>query len=154
LSPIKNPLSANDYTEEEIAIPVEHFQSAIRDIFALYKKYRGEGFELVGFMTCRFVQGSTKALLSPAYNQDSVYISLVTLSSFAKYRDFYQEFENLMAQYPFARPHWGKFNTLTQDRVSELWNNNLAQFNKVRAALDPNNLFSNAYLDTRLGPAC
>lgn len=151
LSPIKIPYEVKDYIEEEIAIPIEHFTKAIHDIFELYKHYDKNDFELVGFMTCRFVEGSRKALLSPAYDQDCAYISLITLSCFKKYKEFYQEFENLMAKYPIARPHWGKYNGLTQAKVNSLWGINLERFNQVRTLLDPYNIFSNEYIKARLG---
>ncbi len=151
LSPIKDPLEETDYIEEEIAIPMQYFRSAIEDIVALYNKYKKHNFELVGFMTCRFVKGSRKALLSPAYDQDSVYISLVTLSIFDQYQQFYAEFEKLMSKYQHARPHWGKFNQLTQTTVAALYQNNLTQFNAIRAILDPYKLFTNNYVEQRLG---
>lgn len=151
LSPIKQPHEVEDYIEQEIAIPMKHFQSAVQDIFELYKKYEKKDFELVGFMTCRFVKGSRKALLSPAYDQDSAYISLITLSCFKRYKEFYAEFERLMAKYGIARPHWGKYNALTKGRVEKLYGQNLEKFNDVRRVLDPHNIFINRYLQERLG---
>lgn len=151
LSPIKIPYEVKDYIEEEIAIPMHHFKVAVADIFNLYRRYEKRDFELVGFMTCRFVKGSRKALLSPAYDQDCAYISLITMSCFKKYKEFYQEFENLMAQYAIARPHWGKHNALTKEKVTALWGSNLERFNQVRAILDPHTIFSNEYIKTRLG---
>jgi len=151
LSPIKDPHEVKDYIEEEIAIPIHHFKSAIQDIFDLYKKYEHKDFELVGFMTCRFVKGSKKALLSPAYNQDCAYISLITMNCFTKVKEFYQEYETLMSQYAIARPHWGKYNTLTKEKVANLYGDNLKKFNDVRAILDPHNIFANNYTNERLG---
>jgi FAD/FMN-containing dehydrogenase len=151
LSPIKNPLEVQDYIEQEIAIPIEHFVDAIKDVFALYKNYEKKDFELVGFMTCRFVKGSEKALLSPTYGRDSAYISLITLSCFKRYKEFYAEFEQLMSKYGAARSHWGKYNDLTKERVQELYGENLAAFNQVRAQLDPHNVFTNNYITQRLG---
>lgn len=151
LSPIKRPFQVEDYIEEEIAIPINYFKQAVQDIFALYRKYEKDDFELVGFMTCRFVKGSRKALLSPAYDQDCAYISLITLSCFKKYREFYQEFERIMRKYTYARSHWGKFNSMSRSYVAQVWGENVEQFNRVRSILDPYKLFTNEYLFERIG---
>jgi hypothetical protein len=53
-----------------------------------------------------------------------------------------------------GRPHWGKYNTTSQQLISkyELWPaSNLSMFRKVKKKYDPNNLLGNAYLDEALG---
>ncbi len=150
LSPLKSPPEIEDYIEEEIAIPIEHFDSAMREFLALYKKYEDRDFELFGVISCRFVKGTKESPLAPAYGRDSAYISINSMRHFAAYESFFKDFEAIMTKYD-GRPHWGKFNHLDQAQVLQLYGQQAIDFNTARAKLDPNHLFGNEYLQDLFG---
>ena len=50
-----------------------------------------------------------------------------------------------------GRPHWGKLHFQTAETLAPRYPQWDA-FQKARARLDPNGVFSNAYLDRVLGP--
>lgn len=50
-----------------------------------------------------------------------------------------------------GRPHWGKMNWQTADRLADRYEG-WDDFQSVRARLDPTGVFTNAYVERVLGP--
>ncbi len=86
--------------------------------------------------------------LSPAYRRETVYLAFHT-NTRADHRDYFGQVEGVMRRYG-GRPHWGKLHTCTAQELAAdypRWEGFLA----MRERLDPERLFTNAYLDGVLG---
>ncbi len=86
--------------------------------------------------------------LSPAYRRETVYLAFHT-NTRADHRDYFGQVEGVMRRYG-GRPHWGKLHTCTAQELAAdypRWEEFLA----MRERLDPERLFTNAYLDGVLG---
>ena len=127
------------FQEMEYNIPAEHFPAALDDIRALLASRR---FNVNFPIECRFVRGDD-IWLSPAYQRDSAYIA-VHMYRGMPYREYFDAVEAIFQRYE-GRPHWGKLHTLGPATLAARyprWDD----FSRVRAALDPNGVFLNAYL--------
>ncbi|WP_326831699.1 D-arabinono-1,4-lactone oxidase [Arthrobacter sp. BL-252-APC-1A] len=86
--------------------------------------------------------------LSTAYGRDCAYIAVHRY-----YRedpaDYFAAVEQVMLAHG-GRPHWGKEHSLEADTLAERYPR-FADFQAVRNQLDPDRVFTNAYLDRVLG---
>lgn len=147
---ILSPADEGHYIEEEIAVPFERFEEALTATRKVIDSYTEQGKCMVGIILIRFVEADNTGYLSPTLNQKTVYISLITIPK-KGYENLFKDFEN--ALYPFGgRPHWGKVNFLTKERVQELYKDNYDKFVEVRRKLDPEGLFSNELIDGLFNP--
>jgi L-gulonolactone oxidase len=67
-----------------------------------------------------------------------------------QYQQYFEAVEDIMDDYG-GRPHWGKLHFQTAETLAPRypeWD----RFQAVRARLDPEGRFTNAYLDRVLGP--
>lgn len=80
--------------------------------------------------------------LSPAYGRDSIALHFTWISDAAVVMPVLAEVEQCLAPYD-PRPHWGKIATIRGSYPR--W----AEFQDVRASLDPTGKFGNDYLDSR-----
>jgi L-gulonolactone oxidase len=134
------------FTEMEYAIPRRHAAEAARR--ALDTAERAD--PPVGFpIEVRFV-AADDSWLSPAHDRDTCYIAVHQFQGMA-WESCFRAIEAIMLEYG-GRPHWGKrhFQTAATlvERYPHWWD-----FREVRARLDPEGRFRNAYLDRVLGPA-
>jgi FAD/FMN-containing dehydrogenase len=93
-------------------------------------------------MQVRFV-ASDGAWLSPAYDRDSVVVSISGVPG-TDYQSYLTTAEKLFAEHA-GRPHWGKLHSITRDQLENLY----PKFNDFvarRRELDPQGLFLNAHL--------
>lgn len=87
--------------------------------------------------------------LSMAYGQDSVALHFTWFDDGAAATAAIVALERALE--PFApRPHWGKLFTLTPDVVRSRYER-LADFQRLRGALDPTNKLGNEFVDRYLG---
>ena len=123
----------------EYAIPAEHVQTVLSEIQACIKQHR---FQVHVPLGCRFVHADD-IWLSPAYQRESAYIAVHMYRGMA-YESYFQHIEEILLRYD-GRPHWGKMHTLDAARLATLYPH-WHDFRRIRATLDPQDLFLNDYL--------
>ena len=87
--------------------------------------------------------------LSTSHERESVYLAF-HVNAQTDHTPYFREVEQVLRQYD-GRPHWGKLHTRTAEDLApayERW----SDFQRVRDEVDPDRLFTNAYLDRVLGP--
>jgi L-gulono-1,4-lactone dehydrogenase len=133
------------FTEMEYALPREHTTEAVRRVLETVER---RGFAVPFPIEVRTV-ASDDALLSTAYGRESGYVA-VHMYRGMQWRPYFEAVEQIMDSLD-GRPHWGKrhFQTAAtlRPRYPE-WD----RFQAVRARLDPQGLFANAWTDRVLGP--
>jgi L-gulono-1,4-lactone dehydrogenase len=133
------------FTEMEYALPREHTTEAVRLVLETVER---RGFAVPFPIEVRTV-ASDDALLSTAYARESGYVA-VHMYRGMQWRPYFEAVEQIMDSLD-GRPHWGKrhFQTAAtlRPRYPE-WD----RFQAVRARLDPQGLFANAWTDRVLGP--
>ncbi|HEY5192313.1 MAG TPA: D-arabinono-1,4-lactone oxidase [Solirubrobacteraceae bacterium] len=132
------------FTEMEYALPREHTTHAVRAIMELIEQ---RGFAVPFPIEVRTV-APDDALLSTAAGRESGYVA-VHMYRGMEWRPYFQAVEEIMDSFD-GRPHWGKrhFQTAAtlRPRYPE-WD----RFQAVRARLDPQGRFANAWIDRVLG---
>jgi L-gulono-1,4-lactone dehydrogenase len=133
------------FTEMEYALPREHTTEAVRRVLGEIKR---RGFAVPFPIEVRAV-AADDALLSTAAGRDSGYVA-VHMYRGMQWRPYFEAVEQIMLGLG-GRPHWGKrhFQTAAtlRDRYPE-WD----RFQAIRARLDPEGRFANAWTDRVLGP--
>jgi L-gulonolactone oxidase len=133
------------FTEMEYAVPHEHGPEAVRRVLRLVRER-----ELpVGFPIEFRLVAPDDALLSPAHERPTAYVAVHQYQG-APWEPYFRAVEGIMSDYD-GRPHWGKRHFQTAESLRGLyprWDD----FRRVRARLDPEGRFRNAYLDRVLGP--
>lgn len=86
--------------------------------------------------------------LSTSYDRDSFYLAFHTHRR-ADHRAYFAAMEPILRAHG-GRPHWGKLHTLEAADVAALYPR-LPDFLTLRERLDPDRVFTNAYLDRVLG---
>jgi L-gulonolactone oxidase len=132
------------FTEMEYALPRAHTAEAVRAVMDLVER---RGFAVPFPIECRFV-APDDALLSTAYGRETGYVA-VHMFRGMEWEPYFRAVAELMDALD-GRPHWGKRHFQTAGglrlRYPE-WD----RFQAVRARLDPEGRFANAYLDRVLG---
>ena len=132
------------FTEMEYGIPREHAAEAVRRV--LHIAARPE--HRVAFpIEVRFAAGDDLAL-SAAHARDVCYVA-VHQDRKLDWEPYFRGVEEIMDSYG-GRPHWGKRHFQTAETLAPRypkWDG----FQRVRARLDPEGVFSNAYVDRVLG---
>jgi L-gulono-1,4-lactone dehydrogenase len=133
------------FTEMEYALPREHTTAAVLRVLETVER---RGFAVPFPIEVRTV-ASDDALLSTAHGRESGYVA-VHMYRGMQWRPYFEAVEQIMDSLG-GRPHWGKrhFQTAStlRPRYPE-WD----RFQAVRARLDPQGLFANAWTDRVLGP--
>jgi FAD-linked oxidoreductase len=128
------------FTEMEYAIPIEHAAEALQAVLGTIESRRLP----IGFpIEVRFV-GADDAWLGTAYGRDTAYLACHVYRG-RPYESYFRAVEAIMDGYG-GRPHWGKrhFQSAATLRPRyPKWDD----FQAVRARLDPDRKFANAYLD-------
>jgi FAD-linked oxidoreductase len=133
------------FTEMEYAIPREHGPDAVRGVLALIRE---RGFP-VGFPIEFRLVAPDDAFLSPAHEREAAYVAVHQYQG-APWEPYFRAVEEIMDSYG-GRPHWGKRHFQTAETLAGRYPR-WRDFQKVRARLDPEGRFSNAYTDRVLGP--
>lgn len=132
------------FYEMEYAIPIEYAKEAFNRIRDFVKE---SGLNLTFPVEVRFAQGDDISL-STAYGRDSCYIA-IHVYEHTHYHQYFSGVEDILDDYG-GRPHWGKLHFQKAETLAERYPE-WEDFQKVRKRLDPNGMFSNAYLDRVLG---
>lgn len=127
------------FQEMEYNIPAEYTAEVIQKIQECIDAHQ---FQVHFPLECRFVH-SDNIWLSPAYQRKSAYIA-VHMYRGMPYRDYFYYIEKIFRRYE-GRPHWGKMHTRSAAELAELYPH-WHDFRRVRAALDPQGMFLNDYL--------
>jgi L-gulono-1,4-lactone dehydrogenase len=134
------------FTEMEYALPREHTTEAVRRVMEIIER---RGFAVPFPIEVRTV-APDDALLSTAHGRESGFVA-VHMYRGMEWRPYFEAVEEVMTSLD-GRPHWGKRHSQTaatlRPRYPE-WD----RFQAVRARLDPQGRFSNAWTDRVLGPA-
>jgi FAD-linked oxidoreductase len=133
------------FTEMEYSLPRERTTEAVRRVMDTIVE---RGFAVPFPIEVRTV-AADDALLSTAHGRDSGFVA-VHMYRGMQWRPYFEAVEEIMCSLA-GRPHWGKrhFQTAAtlRPRYAE-WD----RFQAVRARLDPDGRFSNAWTDRVLGP--
>lgn len=128
----------------EYALPLATSAAAVHDAHEQVKRF---GLRSPYSITVRFSAGDD-ILLSPAHGRATAYVNITVPCSLA-YVELLRVFESVMREHK-GRPHWGKAHTIGQDSAASLYPG-WQTFQDVRAALDPNGIFSSDYIKRVLG---
>jgi L-gulonolactone oxidase len=132
------------FTEMEYALPRPVAAMAVRAI-----KATAERFAINFPIEVRFV-AADDALLSPAYERDTVYVAVHAYKGM-EWEPYFRAVEAIADEHG-GRPHWGKRHFQTEATLATRYAG-WRRFGAVRERLDPEGVFSNAYTDRVLGPA-
>lgn len=127
------------FSETEYAIPLDRFEACMEEIHAFL---RAHPFFVHFPIECRVTAGED-AFLSPTQGESTAFLA------FHMYKGmddgpYFKWVHRLMATYG-GRPHFGKINDLTGEKMQELYPN-LDRFMAIRAQCDPNSVFMTNYL--------
>ena len=132
------------FHEMEYALPRAVALEALEEVRALIDSRDWR----IGFPVEIRVCPADDVPLSPGYRRETVYLAFHT-NTRTDHRDYFGQVEGVLRRYG-GRPHWGKLHTCTADDLAAdypRWEGFLA----MRDRLDPDRLFTNAYLDGVLG---
>ncbi len=133
------------FVEMEYGIPEVHLPEALLRVRALVER----GHLTVDMPVELRVTAADDIPLSMANGRTTAYVA-VHVSAGRPYEEYFRGVEEIMDDYD-GRPHWGKLHfqsaTTLASRYPE-WE----RFQTLRAALDPDGRFANAYTDRVLGP--
>ncbi|GLZ32653.1 L-gulonolactone oxidase [Lentzea sp. NBRC 105346] len=132
------------FVETEFAIP----RSSLLDVIAELRNAAARVRDAL-IVPCEVrVAQADDIWLSTAQGRDTAYISMHQALGMG-----YHEFFDIYAQIAKSvggRPHWGKMHNLSAEDLRPLYPH-FDDFLRVRDEVDPNRIFSNAYLDRVLG---
>jgi len=132
------------FREMEYNIP----RAAYEDVFKeVVKTVNSKKFKIHFPIESRFVKGDD-ILMSPAYGRDAAYIACHVYAK-KDCRPYFAALEEIFMTYG-GRPHWGKMNQLTPERIADLYPE-FTSFLKHRKEQDPDKVFVSPYLQQLLG---
>jgi FAD-linked oxidoreductase len=134
------------FVESEYAVPRESLPGVLAELRRAVPRLA----DPVMFPVEVRVAAADDIWLSTAYGRDSAYIAIHQYAGLP-YRAYFDLFESVVAPVG-GRPHWGKLHSLDAGRLSPLYPR-FEDFRRVRAEVDPEARFGNAYLGRVLGPA-
>lgn len=139
--------SARDvpFTEMELAVPRKAGMTLVREILELVEKER---FPVSFPLEVRTV-AADETWLSPAYRRDAVHVSVHAFVGMP-FEEYFTAVWELGRRHG-ARPHWGKRHPAGAAELAALYPR-WADFQALRAELDPDGRFTNEHLDHVLGP--
>jgi FAD-linked oxidoreductase len=132
------------FTEMEYAVPRARIVEAVQGVRELIERHR---FAVPFPVEVRFV-APDDAFLSTAHGRDTAYVAVHMFRGMA-YEPYFRAVEELMDGLE-GRPHWGKRHFQTAETLRPRYPEWDA-FQAVRARLDPEGRFANAYVDRVLG---
>ncbi len=133
------------FREMEYAVPREVGMQALTEARALIEK---QGWRISFPVEIRHAPRDG-IWLSTAHDRASVYLAF-HVNARTDHTDYFTGVEQILKAYD-GRPHWGKLHTRTAEDLVSTYPRH-ADFVALRDRLDPDRLFTNAYLDRVLGP--
>ena len=132
------------FTEMEYAVPREHTPQAVRRVMELIEQ---QGFAVPFPIEARTV-ASDDAFLSTAAGRESGFVAVHMYRGMA-WEPYFRAVEAIMDELG-GRPHWGKRHFQTAASLRPRYPD-WDRFQAVRARLDPEGRFANAWTDRVLG---
>jgi L-gulono-1,4-lactone dehydrogenase len=132
------------FTEMEYGIPREHGAEAVRRVLELIES---NGLYVSFPIEVRFV-APDDVMLSPSHRRETCYIA-VHMFRGMEWEPYFRRVEAIMDGYG-GRPHWGKRHFQAAETLASRYPR-WSDFQRVRARLDPEGRFANAYTDRVLG---
>lgn len=132
------------FQEMEYNVPAERFVDVMGELRELIAR---RGYHVHFPIECRFVKGDD-IWLSPAYQRDSAYLAAHMYKGM-RYEEYFHDVEQIYQRHG-GRPHWGKMHTLDAATLAERYPR-WADFQRVRASLDPQGVFLNDHLRRLFG---
>jgi L-gulono-1,4-lactone dehydrogenase len=133
------------FTEMEYSLPRERTPEAVRAVMELVEQ---RGFAVPFPIEVRTV-APDEAMLSTAYGRESGFVA-VHMYRGMQWRPYFEAVERIMYELG-GRPHWGKRHFQTAATLRPRYSDWDA-FQAIRARLDPDGRFANAWTDRVLGP--
>jgi len=133
------------FTEMEYALPREHTPQAVHAVMELVER---KGFAVPFPIEVRAV-APDDAFLSTAAGRESGFVAVHMYRGMA-WEPYFRAVEAIMDELG-GRPHWGKRHFQTATTLRERYPD-WDRFQAVRARLDPQGTFANAWTDRVLGP--
>jgi L-gulonolactone oxidase len=133
------------FTEMEYSLPREHTPEAVRAVMELIER---RGFAVPFPVEVRTV-APDDAMLSTAYGRESGFVA-VHMYRGMQWRPYFEAVEQIFYELG-GRPHWGKRHFQTEQTLRPRYPEWDA-FQIIRARLDPEGRFANAWTDRVLGP--
>jgi L-gulono-1,4-lactone dehydrogenase len=133
------------FTEMEYALPREHTAEAVRRVV---EEIPRRGFAVPFPIEVRSV-ASDDAFLSTAGGRDSGFVAVHMYQGMA-WAPYFRAVEAIMDELG-GRPHWGKRHFQKAETLRSRYPD-WDRFQAVRARLDPEGVFANAWTDRVLGP--
>jgi FAD-linked oxidoreductase len=134
------------FTEMEYALPRERTVEAVRRVLDVIEQ---RGFAVPFPIEVRVV-APDDAFLSTAGGRDSGFVAVHMYRGMA-WQPYFRAVEAIMDELD-GRPHWGKRHFQSADTLRPRYSD-WDRFQAVRAKLDPDGRFANAWTDRVLGPA-
>jgi FAD-linked oxidoreductase len=132
------------FKEEEYAIPRAALSDVLAEVRSLFQRRNWQ----ISFPIEVRVTPSDDVWLSTAYERDSAYVAVHVFHS-APHEQYFADVEAVMTSVG-GRPHWGKMHTRDADYLAGAYPR-MRDFVALRAQLDPDRRFGNAYLRQVLG---
>ncbi|ASR33687.1 FAD-linked oxidoreductase [Prauserella marina] len=132
------------FVESEFAVP----RAAVHDVLRELKAAVARLADPVAFPVEVRVAAADDIWLSTAYGRDSAYIAIHQYRGMP-YREYFAAFNDIAGAVG-GRPHWGKLHNVDASVLGERYPR-FADFGRVRDEVDPERVFTNAYLDRVLG---
>ena len=132
------------FNEMEFAVDAKDGPSCVRAIRNLMQRRYPEVLFPIEYRTV----AADDSWLSPAYNRESVTISIHRAADLP-HEAFFRDAQAIFSEFS-GRPHWGKMHSLSDHNLAQLypqWD----QFCALRVRLDPQDCFLNPYLRTLFG---
>lgn len=133
------------FREMEYAVPLEALRDVVDEVDGWLRRTR----EPVPFPVELRFAGPDDVWLSTAHGRATAYVAVHQYHRLPHER-YFDAVEAIMAGAD-GRPHWGKLHGLGAERLSELYPR-MADVRRVRARVDAEGRFANAYTDRVLGP--
>lgn len=127
------------FTETEYALPLTRFNELIEEI---HHFLRAHPFYVHFPIECRVTAGED-AFLSPTQGEETVFMAFHMYKGMDD-EPYFKWVHKLMERYG-GRPHFGKMNALTYEKLKELYPS-LDRFMDIRAMFDPNEVFMSEYM--------
>jgi L-gulono-1,4-lactone dehydrogenase len=132
------------FHEMEYAVPRADLAGVLREVDALIRR---RGWRISFPVEVR-VAAADDLWLSTAYGRETGYVAVHQYVR-TPYREYFEAVESIMAEVG-GRPHWGKLHGLTAATLAARYPRH-ADAVRLRAAVDPERRFANAYTDRVLG---
>ena len=132
------------FAESEYAVPRESLGQVITELRNAVPRLHHP----VMFPVEVRVAAADDIWLSTGYGRESAYVAIHQYTGLP-YQEYFDRFESIVAEAD-GRPHWGKLHSLDSGRLRSLYPR-FDEFRRVRAEVDREGRFGNAYLTRVLG---